>query len=84
MTPERILQVEDVTLSFGGTTVLDQVEFDVLAGEIRAIIGPNGAGKTSMLNCISGFYRPQRVHPKLFVVSGKPKEFKRVEVGLAK
>ena len=60
MTPERILQVEDVTLSFGGTTVLDQVEFDVLAGEIRAIIGPNGAGKTSMLNCISGFYRPQQ------------------------
>ena len=49
-----------MTLSFGGTTVLDQVEFDVLAGEIRAIIGPNGAGKTSMLNCISGFYRPQQ------------------------
>ena len=60
MTPERILHVEGVTLSFGGTTVLDQVEFDVHTGEIRAIIGPNGAGKTSMLNCISGFYRPQR------------------------
>ena len=60
MTPECILQVEDVTLSFGGTTVLDQVEFDVHTGEIRAIIGPNGAGKTSMLNCISGFYRPQQ------------------------
>ena len=38
----------------------NRVEFDVLAGEIRAIIGPNGAGKTSMLNCISGFYRPQQ------------------------
>lgn len=60
MTPERILRVEDVTLAFGGTTVLDGVEFDVGAGEIRAIIGPNGAGKTSMLNCISGFYRPQQ------------------------
>ncbi len=59
MTSENILQVEDVTLSFGGTTVLDRVGFDVRAGEIRAIIGPNGAGKTSMLNCISGFYRPQ-------------------------
>ena len=58
-TVESILQVEDVTLSFGGTTVLDRVGFDVRAGEIRAIIGPNGAGKTSMLNCISGFYRPQ-------------------------
>ncbi|MCY3711410.1 MAG: ABC transporter ATP-binding protein [Caldilineaceae bacterium] len=60
MTSERILQVEGVSLSFGGTTVLDQVEFDVQTGEIRAIIGPNGAGKTSMLNCISGFYRPQQ------------------------
>ena len=60
MNAERILQVESVTLAFGGTTVLDGVEFDVGAGEIRAIIGPNGAGKTSMLNCISGFYRPQQ------------------------
>ena len=59
-TAERILKVEGVSLSFGGTTVLDQVDFDVQTGEIRAIIGPNGAGKTSMLNCISGFYRPQQ------------------------
>ena len=60
MTPKSILQVEGVSLSFGGTTVLDQVAFDVQTGEIRAIIGPNGAGKTSMLNCISGFYHPQQ------------------------
>jgi branched-chain amino acid transport system ATP-binding protein len=53
-----ILKVEDVSLSFGGTAVLTGVDFDVHQGEIRAIIGPNGAGKTSMLNCISGFYRP--------------------------
>jgi len=46
-------------LNFGGTTVLNEISFDVREGEIRAIIGPNGAGKTSMLNCISGFYRPQ-------------------------
>lgn len=54
-----LLQVEKATLSFGGTAVLSEVSFNVSAGEIRAIIGPNGAGKTSMLNCISGFYRPQ-------------------------
>ena len=60
MTTERILQAEEVTLSFGGAAVLNRVSFDVLRGEIRAIIGPNGAGKTSMLNCVSGFYRPQR------------------------
>lgn len=53
-----LLAVEDVSLAFGGTTALSAVNFDVRRGEIRAIIGPNGAGKTSMLNCISGFYRP--------------------------
>jgi branched-chain amino acid transport system ATP-binding protein len=51
--------VEQVSLSFGATAVLNDINFDVRKGEIRAIIGPNGAGKTSMLNCISGFYRPQ-------------------------
>jgi len=47
-------------LSFGGTQALLDVSFDVYQGEILAIIGPNGAGKTSTLNCISGFYRPNR------------------------
>ena len=55
-----LLTVENVSLSFGGTAALSDVSFKVKQGEIRAIIGPNGAGKTSMLNCISGFYRPQR------------------------
>lgn len=54
-----LLDVKNVFLSFGGNSALSGVEFDVRKGEIRAIIGPNGAGKTSMLNCISGFYRPQ-------------------------
>lgn len=58
-TPATILSVEDVSLRFGGTAALSNVSFNVYEGEIRAIIGPNGAGKTSMLNCISGFYRPQ-------------------------
>jgi branched-chain amino acid transport system ATP-binding protein len=56
----RILSIDDVSLFFGGTAALSEVSFDVLRGEIRAIIGPNGAGKTSILNCISGFYRPQK------------------------
>ncbi|MDT8306551.1 MAG: ABC transporter ATP-binding protein [Anaerolineae bacterium] len=57
--PSGLLRVEDVTLSFGKSIALLDVSFNVREGEIRAIIGPNGAGKTSMLNCISGFYRPQ-------------------------
>lgn len=53
-----ILNVEDVSLSFGGVNALGNVSFDVYEGEVRAIIGPNGAGKSSMLNCINGFYKP--------------------------
>lgn len=53
------LEVKDITLRFGGVTAIKGVDFKVEQGTIHAIIGPNGAGKTSMLNCISGVYRPQ-------------------------
>lgn len=59
-TNNTLLDVKNIGLSFGGNVALQDVSFDVRPGEIRAIIGPNGAGKTSMLNCISGFYRPQK------------------------
>jgi branched-chain amino acid transport system ATP-binding protein len=54
------LQVEDIHLSFGGISALDGVSLECHEGEILAIIGPNGAGKTSLLNCLNGFYRPQK------------------------
>src|SRR3990170_3011262 len=57
---DAFLRVEDVHLSFGGVRALTGVGFQVDRGEIYSIIGPNGAGKTSMLNVISGFYRPNR------------------------
>ena len=56
---EVVLQVDNVSLSFGGVKAITNISFDILKGEIRAIIGPNGAGKTSMLNVINGFYHPQ-------------------------
>ena len=56
---EAILEVENVSLHFGGVQALSGVSFDVRRGEVRAIIGPNGAGKSSMLNVINGFYHPQ-------------------------
>ena len=57
---ETLLNVENVSLAFGGVRAIRDVSFDIARGEIRAIIGPNGAGKTSMLNVINGFYHPQQ------------------------
>jgi branched-chain amino acid transport system ATP-binding protein len=56
---DNILAVEDLTLRFGGITALSEVSLRARRGRITAIIGPNGAGKTSLLNVVSGFYRPQ-------------------------
>ena len=58
--PDVLLDIENVSLAFGGVQAIRNVSFDIHKGEIRAIIGPNGAGKTSMLNCINGFYHPQQ------------------------
>lgn len=54
-----ILQIDNITLAFGGVTALNGISFDVAEGEICAVIGPNGAGKSSMLNVINGVYVPQ-------------------------
>jgi branched-chain amino acid transport system ATP-binding protein len=54
------LEVKDLSLHFGGVVALDNVDVSVRTGELLAIIGPNGAGKTSLLNSITGYYRPQR------------------------
>jgi branched-chain amino acid transport system ATP-binding protein len=55
-----ILDVQGLSLAFGGVKALTDISFDVREHEIRAIIGPNGAGKSSMLNCINGVYQPQQ------------------------
>ncbi len=54
-----VMEMKNITLRFGGVVAIENISFDIREGEIRAIIGPNGAGKSSMLNVISGFYRPQ-------------------------
>jgi len=53
-----LLSVENVTRRFGGVVALDDVSFDVPAGEIVGLIGPNGAGKTTAFNVITRLYRP--------------------------
>jgi len=54
------LEVKKIFLSFGGVMALYDVDLTVHTGELVSIIGPNGAGKTSLLNCITGYYQPQK------------------------
>jgi branched-chain amino acid transport system ATP-binding protein len=52
-----LLEVDNVTMRFGGVTALDQVDFDIKEGEILGLIGPNGAGKTTCFNVMTGVYQ---------------------------
>jgi branched-chain amino acid transport system ATP-binding protein len=56
-TRKALLEVDDVTIRFGGVTALDQVSFDIKEGEILGLIGPNGAGKTTCFNVMTGVYQ---------------------------
>ncbi len=87
--PERserpILLAENITVKFGEIVAVDNVTVNVRQGELLAIIGPNGAGKTSLLNVISGFYKPVagRVVFKGQDISRMPPH-KRVELGISR
>ena len=54
------IRINNLSLSFGGVKALIDVSLDIKDNEILAIIGPNGAGKTCLVNCINGFYKPQK------------------------
>jgi branched-chain amino acid transport system ATP-binding protein len=59
---DRLLQIENVSLRFGGVKALSDVSFDLHPGEILGLIGPNGAGKTTMFNCITGVITGYKGH----------------------
>ena len=54
------LEVKKIILNFGGVMALHDVDLTVHTGELVSVIGPNGAGKTSLMNCITGYYHPQK------------------------
>lgn len=58
MSEPPLLQVDHLTMRFGGLVAIDDVSFSAQSRAITAIIGPNGAGKTTIFNCLTGFYKP--------------------------
>jgi branched-chain amino acid transport system ATP-binding protein len=87
-----LLEVKNVTRRFGGIVALDDVSFDVEAGEIAGLIGPNGAGKTTLFNVVTRVYRPDggevlfdgrnllRTAPHKIVTRGIARTFQNVEL----
>ena len=58
MSDQAVLDVQHLSMHFGGLAAIDDVSFSASRGKITAVIGPNGAGKTTLFNCLTGFYRP--------------------------
>ncbi len=87
-----LLEVEDLSIRFGGILALDGVGFSVEKGEILSIIGPNGAGKTTVFNCITRIYNPLkgsirlmgqdilRMRPHQVIANGVARTFQNLEL----
>ena len=75
---DRQLEIDGVSLTFGGVSALTGVSLAIDKGSIHAIIGPNGAGKTSLLNCVSGLYRPQQGSIRLHRAGAEPADLVRL------
>jgi branched-chain amino acid transport system ATP-binding protein len=75
----RILQVDALSMRFGGLLAVDGISFEASCGTITALIGPNGAGKTTVFNCITGFYRPTGGAIRLQRLDGGTAELHRLK-----
>ena len=81
----KMLEVDDVTLRFGGVTALDGVSFHINTGEILGLIGPNGAGKTTCFNVMTGVYQPTSGGVRfLGEPLGRRKKFAITKLGIAR
>jgi branched-chain amino acid transport system ATP-binding protein len=83
--PEKALELTNVTVRFGGLTALKEVSFDAEPGEIVGLIGPNGSGKTTLLNVITGLVRPASGEVRIGSTSCRRLSVhRRVHLGLAR
>jgi len=81
----KMLEVDDVTLRFGGVTALDGVSFHINTGEILGLIGPNGAGKTTCFNVMTGVYQPTSGDVRFMGEAlGRRKKFQITKLGIAR
>ena len=84
-TTDKLLEVDDVTIKFGGLTALDSVSFDIKRGEILGLIGPNGAGKTTCFNVMTGVYQATSGQVRLDGAPlGKMKKYQITKLGMAR
>ena len=86
------LEVKKIYLNFGGVMALHDVDLTVHTGELVSVIGPNGAGKTSLMNCITGYYHPQKgqilfngeevtgLHPHQITKKGIGRTYQNIEL----
>lgn len=79
---ENILEVNNLTMNFGGLTALENFDIAISGGEIVALIGPNGAGKTTFFNCITGLYTPTGGDVYISAPGGKPKRINGLKPNL--
>jgi branched-chain amino acid transport system ATP-binding protein len=76
---EILLDVEHLTMRFGGLLAISDISFHVRRSDITALIGPNGAGKTTVFNCLTGFYRPRVGRMQLNGEARRPFLLERME-----
>ena len=78
MAASNILEVQHLSMRFGGLVAVDDLSFSAGRGKITAVIGPNGAGKTTLFNCITGFYRPSEGTIRIMHADGKEFRLERL------
>src|SRR5438034_5698708 len=80
-----LLEVENLSVRFGGVNALDDVSLGVHRGEIFGLIGPNGAGKTTLFNCLSGTLRPDKGRIAFEGDEiGRLRPYRRAQLGIAR